>query len=214
MSAKKLVRELSGISLDSVFNPYRDRCSIHDRSDAPAVRQKNLELMIDAVLEHGASSLWIGRDLGYRGGRRTGIALTDDVHLTNLKTMWGVEVERATQGELMHERTAAVIWLMLSNLTKPIFLWNLFPFHPHEAHDEMSNRPHTRAERVIGEEILRAVVALIEPRRVVAIGRDAAIALERMDINCTPVRHPSYGGQAKFNAGLRDLYDLTPETSP
>ena len=30
---------------------------------------------------------------------------------------------------------------------KPVMLWNVFPFHPHEADDPMSNRCHTRSER-------------------------------------------------------------------
>ena len=214
MSAKTLIRELSDISLDGVFNPYRDRCSIHDRSDAPAVRRKNLEIKLDAALDHGVSSLWIGRDLGYRGGRRTGIALTDDVHLVNLQMMWGVKIERATQGEPMRERTAATIWLMLSKIREPIFLWNLFPFHPYEGHDELSNRAHTRAERGVGEEILLALMALIRPDRVLAIGRDADNALKKMNIDCVAVRHPSYGGQSAFAAGIRNVYCLDADSSP
>ncbi len=214
MSAKTFIRELSDISLDGVFNPYRDRCRIHDRNDAPAVRRKNLEIKLDAALHHGVSSLWIGRDLGYRGGRRTGIALTDDVHLVNLQIMWGAKMERATQGEPMRERTAAMIWLMLSKLHEPIFLWNLFPFHPHEMHDEMSNRAHTRIERAVGEKILRALLALIRPDRVLAIGRDAANALDKMNIDCVAVRHPSYGGQSAFAAGIRNVYCLDADPCP
>jgi len=32
-------------------------------------------------MELGSNTIWMGRDLGYRGGRRTGLALTDEAHL-------------------------------------------------------------------------------------------------------------------------------------
>ena len=52
-----------------------------DGPDAPAIRRSNLGLVLEAALAGGISSLWIARDLGHRGGRRTGLALTDEVHL-------------------------------------------------------------------------------------------------------------------------------------
>ena len=48
---------------------------------------------------------------------------------------------------LYRERTANVIWRMLMRIDEPIFLWNVFPLHPHEPDDPMSNRRHTAKER-------------------------------------------------------------------
>jgi hypothetical protein len=46
----------------------------------------------------------------------------------------------------------------------------------------------------------------VRPRRIVAIGRDAAEALAGSDVPVRAVRHPSQGGQSEFIAGICDLY--------
>ncbi len=106
--------------------------------------------MLEAAQNTTLDSIWIGRDLGYRGGRRTGLALTDDIHLADHAKWWGIEVMRPTVGTPVAERTAAVIWGILSNISSPVFLWNVFPLHPHEQGEEFSNRAHNAKERKIG----------------------------------------------------------------
>jgi radical SAM superfamily enzyme YgiQ (UPF0313 family) len=56
----------------------------------------------------------MGRDLGYRGGRRTGLALTDEYHLVDLEQVFpNTKFTRATVGDAVSERTAAEIWRVL-----------------------------------------------------------------------------------------------------
>ena len=155
--------------------------------------------------------MWIARDLGYRGGRRTGLALTDEVHLAAHGNLYGaLPLARATRGPAMGERTAAVMWQVLTNLKRPIFLWNVFPLHPHERDDPMSNRCHTRAERQACRPLLIWLLETLNPRSVIAIGRDAQAALADLDVAADKVRHPSYGGQTEFIAGAYAHYGLTP----
>ena len=82
---------------------------VHDLEDAPSRRSEALLDLLEMVVATEIDALWIGRDLGHRGGRRTGLALTDDVHLTIHATRWSVSIERATTGLMVAERTAAVI---------------------------------------------------------------------------------------------------------
>jgi uracil-DNA glycosylase len=210
MTPAKFVNALQEAKFEHVFNPYADKCEVHDLSDAPELRAMALLNMLKAAVGAEIDALWIGRDLGYRGGRRTGLALTDDVHLGAHATRWNLCVERATTGSFIAERTAAVIWTMLSQVTAPIFLWNVFPFHPHEAADSFTNRAHTRRERDAGEEFLAELIMMLRPRRLVAIGNDAAQAAERCSerVEVIHVRHPSYGGQSDFIRQIRSLYDL------
>lgn len=210
MTPAHFVAALADTRLNAVFNPWADTCPVHDRQDAPDLRRANLERVLTAVLDTKVETMWIARDLGYRGGRRTGVALTDEVHLqTAASSFGGIELSRATNGPIVAERTAAVIYHVLERIAEPVLMWNVFPFHPHDADDPMSNRCHTRRERDATWHLLEALIRMTRPKRVIAIGRDAQIALSDLDIDVLPVRHPSYGGQTEFIASMFHHYGVT-----
>jgi len=201
--AREFVRTLACMQFDNVFNPYADACPIHDLAGAALVRRRNLELVLTSALSDSVDSIWIARDLGYLGGRRTGLALTDDVHLRCHSELFGTPaLSRATTGPAVAERTSAVVWRSLRSIGRPIFLWNVFPLHPHEPGQPMSNRCHTRAEGDRCIPLLLWLIQALNPRDTIAIGRDSQVALARLGVNAIAVRHPSYGGQTQF---IRDL---------
>ena len=209
MNAEHFVSELSRLRFPNVFNPYFDTCPVHDGRNAAAIRCRNLALVLGAAMNRGVDSIWVGRDLGYRGGRRTGLALTDEAHLSSHAAAFGCRaLERATRGPPVAERTASVIWDRLTALGRPVFLWNVFPLHPHEAGAPMTNRCHTRGERQACRDSMMWLLTTLSPKFIVAIGRDAQVALDDLGIAATGVRHPSYGGQAEFIAGIVELYGL------
>jgi hypothetical protein len=214
MTPTEFVNSIQELKFDNVFNPYADRCSVHDVTDAPSRRAAALLELLEAAVETEVDALWIGRDLGYRGGRRTGLALTDDVHLAVHALRWNVSIERATTGSLVAERTAAVIWSMLALVPAAVFLWNVFPFHPHEPGDPFSNRSHRPDERAVGEQLLAQLIKMLRPRRLVAIGNDAAKAAHRLggETEIIQVRHPSYGGQRDFVNQVECLYGVHRDT--
>lgn len=206
---REFADDLAAIALPSVFNPYSDLCPLHDKADAPRVRKRNLVRCLESAIAVRADTMWIARDLGYRGGRRTGIPLTDEAHLADASVLYcGVNLGKATRGPLVAERTAAVIWALLARIKQPVVLWNIFPFHPHEDNDPLSNRCHSRAERETTWPLLLALIEMIQPRHIIAIGRDAGMALEGIDLPVTTIRHPSYGGQAEFTSGISTFYRL------
>jgi uracil-DNA glycosylase len=206
---KSFVAVLSQIRLPSVFNPYLECCPVHDRLDAARVRRRNLVHCLEAALALRIDTIWIARDLGYRGGRRTGVPLTDEIHLGQAGVLLGgITLDRATRGPVVAERTAAIVWDILLRIDEPTVLWNIFPLHPYEADHPFSNRRHTRAERDATWPLLAALIAMIRPRRIIAIGQDSRAALASIDIPVRVVRHPSYGGQAEFIAGVRQIYGI------
>ena len=215
MTPRSFVATLADMRLPAVFNPYADCCDVHDRADAARLRRRNLRLFIEGALDYDVEQIWIARDLGYRGGRRTGVPLTDEVHLQFVgRLLGGIELHRATHGPVVAERTAAIVWKVLSRMDRPVLLWNVFPFHPHEPNDPFSNRCHTAAERQQTLPLLQALIQMVQPRRLVAVGRDAQLALKDIGLPVSTVRHPSYGGQSEFVSGLYALYGITAENEP
>lgn len=164
--------------------------------------------MIEAAVREPVEAIWVGRDLGYRGGRRTGFALTDDVHIDSHAKRWNISAERPTIGDAVAERTAAVIWSVLDQIDARIFLWNVFPLHPHQPGDPLTNRQHNIRERRAGEALLEVLIRLLRPSRIIALGNDASEASTRAagGIPVIGVRHPSYGGQRQFVRQLIDIY--------
>jgi hypothetical protein len=210
LQSTEFVDSLRDLKFENVFNPYSDRCTQFDVTEAPSLRRDALKGILDAASVTEIDSLWIGRDLGYRGGRRTGLALTDDVHLITHALRWNVNIQRATAGPIIAERTAAVIWNMLGLIDVPVFLWNVFPFHPHVADDPFTNRAHNARERAVGLEVLSQLIEMLRPRRIVAIGNDATATAIRVAglTEVIKMRHPSYGGQRDFVGQCHCVYNL------
>ncbi len=209
MNPNTFVRDLSSVVLPDVFNPYSDTCSVHDRGDAASVRRKNLRTYLGAALAHGIDTLWMGRDLGYRGGRRTGLALTDEYHLADLEQVFpNTNFTRATVGDAVAERTAAEIWRALRALPRQPLLWNVFPFHPHELANPLSNRRFTKRELAAVEELNAQLIHGLGVKRIVSIGQDADRYAKRFGVSVETVRHPSYGGVIDFRKGISQLYGL------
>ena len=88
------------------------------------------------------------------------------------------------------------------------------PLHPHRPGDPLSNRRHSRLERRACQPFLLRLVEVLSPTTVVAIGRDAEIALGELNVAATTVRHPSYGGQPEFLKGLAKLYCISLKAPP
>jgi hypothetical protein len=209
MTPADFVARLADVSMPDVFNPWADVCADHDLPNAPAVRRRNLLAVLEAAIAARVDAIWIARDLGYRGGRRTGVAMTDEAHLPNAARLYGnVAIGRATRGPVVVERTATVVWRTIEEVGRPVLLWNVFPLHPHEPGRPLTNRCHTRRERLAFGPLLAALLDIVNPATVVAIGRDAQVGLTELGITSAAVRHPSYGGQAEFRQGVLALHGI------
>ena len=211
---ENFVQRLSEFRFEDVFNPYADRCEVYDLEDAPAIRRQNLAAVLRARHAQQIEYIWFGRDLGYRGGRRTGLALTDEITMLNATRNAAAEIRRATSGEVVAERTAAVIWSVVGRLAHPPLLWNAFPLHPHQRNKPFTNRAHTSREREKTAWAIQSLIERFDNPRLIAIGRDASQALQTLGLKHELVRHPSYGGQREFVTSMERIHVLAPAVDP
>jgi hypothetical protein len=208
------VSAVASIWSENSFNPYRDICEFADRADSPYIRTANLVSVLEACIDAERCSLWVARDLGYRGGRRTGVPLTDEVFLHQYGTAIGApNLKKATSGPIVAERTAQITHGLIRQIGSAVFMWNVFPLHPYEPDNQLTNRKHTSYERKISRFAIEWLLDNLRIDVVVAIGRDAQLALSDMGVDAVPVRHPSYGGQREFIAAVSEVYPMNSSAS-
>lgn len=203
--ARRFCAELAGLRAERVFNPYRDLCPEHDAPEAASIRRANLDAYLTAALAARPRTAWIGRDLGYRGGRRTGLPLTDDIHLRDCAAVFGATLRKSTRTPAVAERTAREIWRVVGALQHPPFLWNAFPLHPF-GDSPQTNRRHSRAEFDRVADLLSTLLGAFRFDEVYALGADSAQALTRIGVAHTRLRHPSFGGHPEFRRQIQAEY--------
>lgn len=192
-SITALVNELCSENSTAVYyNQYRDQHT-----------QQNLLTYLEFTKKSQSKIMLVGEAPGYKGCRLTGIPFTCP---RNIKANQA-PLFCGCRNQLVHkdntsEMSANAVWEVLEKENSHVLLWNVFPFHPHNLGNPLTNRKPTKSEKQAGIIYLRKILKIFAPTTVVAVGRSSEEVLNRIlkpDIS-KYIRHPSHGGKTIFQA--------------
>ena len=191
-------------STDDLFNMYRDRVSNgRDVGRAPAIRRRNLLSYLRAYPGRPEALLMIEAP-GPWGCRFSGVPITSEAQL--LDPAFPITGERTSaRAEPMTEYSANIFWRILR-----FFIWNTVPFHPYHRERPDSIRGPRVAEIKQFVPMNLAVIDILKPRQIFAVGRKAErLLIQELGLECTYVRHPSQGGASLFEAAMLAAFQST-----
>ena len=148
----------------------------------------------------GADVVAVGEAAGYQGMRWSGIAFTSEFDLLR----WGDPYRRSSRRPRpWKEPSGTIVHGVLEELNaeRRVILWNTVPTHPHLRDKPLSNRRPTREEITAGTAFVERLLAIVQPRQLIGIGRIACAALP----GASYVRHPAQSGATAFRQGMRDV---------
>jgi hypothetical protein len=184
--------------IGATFNPFSES-GPDDVPGAPAIRLANLRHYL--LARQHADVLAIGEAAGYQGMRWSGIAFTSERDLAR----WGAPYRRTSLSRPngWSEPSGTIVHGLLGELGAEtrVLLWNTVPAHPHLPGLTMSNRRPTRGEVEQGVVFLDRLISLLQPTKIVAVGRIAESILG--DRGALYVRHPAQSGATAFRLGMR-----------
>lgn len=212
---RTFLKLLDNAPAGAVFNPWRERDIRHDAGpNGPDIRQDQLKAYL--AERQKATVILLAEALGYQGGHFSGIAMTSERLLLGRLRHKGLGPEmvfepapRRTSREDVKpdgftEPTATIVWGAMHELgidTRKVILWNAFPWHPYKPDKGyLSNRTPGDEEVMLGEPVLRALMAYASGARVLAVGQKSAALLAAMGIAAPALRHPANGGAGRFRA--------------
>ncbi len=193
-----------------------DMPSVHNlfssKTEEGRRRLHNLRRYMEHVLESSPDTLLVGEAPGYQGTYRTGVPFCSEAILLGPVNKFGQfggydnGFLRVYDSErLWKEPSATVVQRTISELPTLPLIWATFPLHPHKPDVELSNRAPNAGEVILGAELLKNLIDIIQPKRVVAVGNIAEKTLAGMGIETVKVRHPSHGGATQFREQLLRL---------
>lgn len=209
MTLDDLIDMIGKFEARNVFNPWQ-RSDPLDVSDPPHYgvhfRRERLFRHFNCIPHY----LLIGEAPGYQGCHFSGVPFTNEALLMQgvIPRIDMLRSRITSRPRPWSEPSATIVWRTLHELqiASDAVMWNAFGWHPHKPDEPMSNRAPTKAELEQGSHVLRAVTDYFQGARVVAVGRVAERALQRLGVRMdAAVRHPSMGGATAFYEGLRKL---------
>lgn len=190
-------------SSPGLFNPYNDQTQEFDKPGAIKTRRENFSAYLSCYKEMPRIFL-LAEAPGPWGCRFSGVPLVSEALLEDAE--FPIHGTATSLAEKPHgEYTANIYWRVLGPYFPQFFTWNSVPFHPYKEGKPMSIRNPGNREVQVYTETLRKILDVMQPEKMLAIGRKAEYAYGKIDVACTYIRHPSQGGARKFEEGINEV---------
>lgn len=85
-----------------------------------------------------------------------------------------------------------------------VILWNIFPFHPYKDGAPLSNRTPKENEKEEGIHYIKVLQSFFPLAAIIAVGNHSERTLQKYEIACDNIPHPSNGGANKFKEGFKN----------
>lgn len=185
-------------------------------SKASILRRHNLSIYLERMEAIQPRCLILGEAPGYKGCKLSGVPFSCEALLFQ-EEAHAVFGERhgykcLSTDELEKERSAFMVWEELNKYQEVPLIWNIFPFHPHQAKNPHSNRAPRVGEMRMGQAFIRRLIRMYPIERIAAVGRKAYFGLDDMkdlSVEYQYIRHPSYGGKADFVKGIKAFMEIS-----
>jgi len=191
-------------STNTYFNQYNDRRPDLDLPGAERIRRNNLRKYLESHPEKPVVLL-VGEAPGYRGCLFSGVPFTSEAQLCSGELPFSGERSSCID-PIWTERTAKAFWKVTKKYHPKFIAWNSFPFHPHPPNIVLKNRRPNMREIESYSDTLSDMISQIEPKVIIAVGREAETTLRNMNYDPKYVRHPARGGAKKFKIGITKIF--------
>ena len=222
----EFVESLRRFNAPSLFNPWEGQDPYARVPNAAKLRRCYLTRYLQK--REAVAYLFVGEALSWHGGRFSGIPMTSermllDKHETirrhcvvgdspprpeRTSACRACESEAARRNGLA-ERTATMVWeaaLDHGIQALDFALWNVVPWHPHDAENEKGNRGDRNLKceelREGGRHLKTVLDELFPNATVVAVGWTAWAAVLPLRPGAKCVTHPAHGGRNQFRQEL------------
>lgn len=192
-------------STPTLFNQYGCTVLGIDLPGGDAIRRNNLLNYLSAFRQRPCFAV-IGEAPGWRGCRFSGVPFTSEAQLCNRMLPFAGTRSSAPDPPPLTENSATHFWRNLLPYHPQLFAWNAIPFHPHVPRTPLSNRTPSTSEIDEHSTMLAELLSLLKPQSIIAIGRSAERALNRIGVSSMYVRHPARGGAAVFRSGIERAF--------
>lgn len=193
---------------NKLFNPFVDICPIHDKKNAPLIRQRNLQLLLEAHMKLKTKMIWLFEAPSYLGARRSGAPFVNEGMFTEIEQILQTsrKFEKATHTDSKTAITTRITWRVAKELALKPLIWEALPFHPHNLDQPLSNRKPSLEEMASYKHFLIQILEIFNPIDILAIGRVAENGLNSLGVKATYVRHPAQGGAKIFRDQIIHLH--------